>query len=45
MPNGDTLQKGGDFVVNRRGQVTLSHIGRDQSDRPKITDVLAALKT
>lgn len=43
MPNGDTLQKGGDFVVNRQGQITLSHIGRDQSDRPKIADVLAAL--
>jgi hypothetical protein len=43
MPNGDTLQKGGDFVVNRQGRLTLSHIGLDQSERPKVSDVLAAL--
>jgi hypothetical protein len=43
MPNADTLQKGGDFVVNREGRLTLSHIGIDQSDRPKVIDILAAL--
>lgn len=43
MPNGDTLQKGGDFVANREGRITLSHIGRDQSERPEIAEVLAAL--
>lgn len=43
MPNGDTLQKGGDFVVNGEGRISLSHVGRDQSDRPKVADVLAAL--
>ena len=44
MPNGDTLQKGGDFVINRAGRLTLSHIGRDQSERPEVAAVLAALK-
>jgi hypothetical protein len=43
LPHGDTLQKGGDFVVNRQGLITLSHIGRDQSERPEMSDVLAAL--
>lgn len=43
MPHGDTLQKGGDFVVNRQGLITLSHIGLDQSERPQISEVLAAL--
>ena len=43
LPHGDTLQKGGDFVVNRHGLITLSHIGRDQSERPEMADVLAAL--
>jgi hypothetical protein len=44
MPHGDTLQKGGDFVVNRQGLITLSHIGLDQSERPRVSEVLAALK-
>ncbi|MBI3652758.1 MAG: hypothetical protein HY231_17180 [Acidobacteria bacterium] len=43
-PNGDTLQKGGDFVINRQGRLTLSHIGRDQSERPTVAEVLAALQ-
>ncbi len=44
IPNGDTLQKGGDFVVNREGRITLSHIGADQSERPAVSDILAALR-
>jgi hypothetical protein len=44
MPDGDTLQKGGDFVVNRDRRLTLSHIGTDQSERPAISDILTALQ-
>ncbi|MEW6130345.1 MAG: hypothetical protein AB1757_25140 [Acidobacteriota bacterium] len=44
LPDGDTLQKGGDFVVNREGRLTLSQVGNDQSERPPIGDILAALK-
>jgi hypothetical protein len=44
IPNGDTLQKGGDFVVNHEGRITLSHIGTDQSERPIVSDILAALR-
>ena len=40
----DTLQRGGDFVVGGNGQLTLSHTGRDQSDRPPTGDILAALR-
>ncbi len=45
MPNGDTLQKGGDFVINREGRLTLSHIGRDQSARPEVATILTALNS
>jgi hypothetical protein len=44
MPGADTLQKGGDFVVNREMRLTLAHIGRDQSDRPECEAILAALR-
>ncbi len=39
----DTLQRGGDFVVGRDGRLTLSHTGRDQSERPSPDAILAAL--
>src|SRR5262249_16442325 len=42
-PRADTLQRGGDFVVNHDGKLTLAYVGRDQSDRPAIEDVIAAL--
>jgi hypothetical protein len=41
--NGDTLQRGGDFVVGRNGRLMLAHTGRDQADRPPISAILAAL--
>lgn len=44
LPHQDTLQKGGDFVINREKRLTLSHIGRDQSDRPSLAEILAALR-
>lgn len=40
----DTLQRGGDFVVGRDGLLTLAHTGRDQSDRPSVNVILAALR-
>ena len=40
----DTLQRGGDFVVGRDGRLTLAHVGDDQSERPSIEAVLAALR-
>ncbi len=39
----DKLQRGGNFVVGRDGRLTLSYIGRDQSDRPRTEQILAAL--
>lgn len=42
-PRADTLQRGGDFVINREGRLTLAHVGRDQVDRPTIEDVITAL--
>lgn len=43
-PTEDPLQRGGDFVVGRDGRLTLAYSGRDQSDRPSIADILAALR-
>jgi hypothetical protein len=42
-PTEDPLQRGGNFVVGRDSRLTLSHVGRDQSDRPKISRILASL--
>ncbi|CAA9580470.1 MAG: hypothetical protein AVDCRST_MAG88-3259 [uncultured Thermomicrobiales bacterium] len=43
-PQEDPLQRGGDFVIGRDGHVTLAFVGRDQSERPAVTDLLAALR-
>ncbi|PZS01030.1 MAG: hypothetical protein DLM69_05555 [Candidatus Chloroheliales bacterium] len=43
-PNQDTLQRGGNFVVNRAGIITLAHTGRDQTERPTVADIIAALR-
>lgn len=43
-PAEDPLQRGGDFVVNRSSLLTLSHTGKDQSERPSVAQILAALK-
>jgi len=39
----DKLQRGGDFVVGSDGRVLFSHTGRDQSERPPVRRILAAL--
>jgi hypothetical protein len=40
----DTLQRGGDFVVGRDGQLTLAHVGRDQAERPSVDVIVDALR-
>ncbi len=42
-PLEDPLQRGGNFVINQHHRLTLAHTGRDQSDRPPVSDILAAL--
>lgn len=42
--NQDTLQRGGNFVIGPGGRLTLAHTGRDQSERPSIGAILAALR-
>lgn len=44
IPKQSTLQRGGDFVIGRDGRITLSLIGKDQSERPSINDILASLQ-
>lgn len=41
--NQDPLQKGGDFVV-KDNVVRLSHVGKNQSDRPSIKSIVALLQ-
>lgn len=43
LPHGDTLQRGGDFVVDRKGRLTLSYVGSDQSERPPVAEILRSL--
>lgn len=43
VPTEDPLQKGGDFVVDLDLKIKLAHVGEDQSDRPSIAAILAAL--
>ncbi len=45
MPSEDPLQRGGDFVVGNTGRLTLAHTGRNQSERPAVADILAAIQT
>jgi peroxiredoxin len=40
---GDTLQQGGDFVIDAAGTVRLAHVGQDSFDRPPVDDLLRAL--
>ncbi len=40
----DTLQRGGDFVIDRNGQLSLAHSGRDQAERPSSDVILDALR-
>ncbi|BCX06063.1 MAG: hypothetical protein KatS3mg053_4001 [Candidatus Roseilinea sp.] len=39
----DPLQRGGDFVVDARGCIALSHVGVDQADRPPVERIIAAM--
>ncbi|HET9528943.1 MAG TPA: hypothetical protein VFQ92_01225 [Blastocatellia bacterium] len=43
MTRQDTLQRGGDFVVGSDGRLTLSQVGRDQAERPQVSEILDAL--
>ena len=41
---GDPHQLGGDFIIDARGIVQLSHPSHDPTDRPPITRILAVLQ-
>jgi hypothetical protein len=43
-PQEDPLQRGGNFVVNRAGRLTLAHSGRDQSERPTPSQILESMR-
>lgn len=43
-PAEDPLQRGGNFVINRAGRLTLAHTGHDQHDRPPVGKIITALK-
>ncbi len=42
-PEEDPLQRGGNFVINRQGLITLSHTGRNQVERPTPEEILQAM--
>jgi alkyl-hydroperoxide reductase/thiol specific antioxidant family protein len=40
----DLAQMGGDFVFDRYGNLTLSHLGSSSDDRPSVDAVMAAFR-
>ena len=44
-PRGDTLQLGGDFVVDRDGRVAYVYRSRGPDDRPSVDDLLDAVRS
>ncbi|MBI3974464.1 MAG: redoxin domain-containing protein [Chloroflexi bacterium] len=41
---GDTLQQGGDFVVDAQGILRFAHAGKDSFDRPSIDELIGRLR-
>jgi peroxiredoxin len=44
-PTGDTLQLGGDFVVDREGRLAYLYRSRGPDDRPSVDDLLDAVRS
>ncbi len=44
-PHGDVHQVGGDFVLNRMGEVTFAYRSQSSGDRPAIDTLLHAVQT
>jgi peroxiredoxin len=44
-PEEDVYQLGGDFVLDRNGEIVYAHRSRDPTDRPPIEDLLRAVRT
>ena len=44
-PEGDRSQMPGTFVVGRDGRIGLAHYNRDQSDNPKMDEVIEAVRS
>jgi peroxiredoxin len=41
---GDTLQQGGDFVIDPSGRLCLAHVGQDSFDRPSVEELLRVVR-
>ena len=44
-PSGDTLQLGGDFVVDQDGRLAYAYRSRGPDDRPSVDDLLDAVRS
>ena len=44
-PSGDTLQLGGDFIVDRDGRLAYAYRSRGPDDRPSVDDLLDAVRS
>jgi peroxiredoxin len=44
VPTQDTLQLGGDFVVDRAGRLAYAYRSRRPDDRPSVDDLLTAVR-
>ncbi len=43
MPTEDTLQLGGDFVIDRQGRIAFAYRSAGPDDRPPVEDLLVAV--
>jgi len=43
-PHGDTAQLGGDVVIDREGRIVYAHRGASPADRPRVADLVTALR-
>ncbi len=41
---GDTLQRGGDFLIDGAGRLRFAHVGADSFDRPPLDDLIAGVQ-
>jgi peroxiredoxin len=44
-PSGDTLQLGGDFIVDRDGRLAYAYRSRGPDDRPSVDELLDAVRS
>ncbi len=45
LPQSDSRQLGGDFVIDAQGSITFAHRSTEPADRPPVERLIAAIRT